>query len=287
MGVEAHSGALDGKLTALEARLRGDGGLLVAFSGGVDSSLLLAAVVRARGTGSVLAATVASPFQPSDELELAREAAAALGVQHRVLALDPLSDLALRSNPPDRCYLCKLMIFRAMLDLARAEGLAVVVEGSNADDQRDFRPGRRALRELGVRSPLREVGLGKPEIRELARSLGLASWNRPALACLASRIPYGQELTEERLRRVDRAERFLRSLGLDLVRVRDHGVLARVEVEPSGLARLVEPEARAAVVTELKRLGYQYVTLDLEGYRTGAMNEVIDPAVRQQIEEGQ
>jgi uncharacterized protein len=275
---------LEGTLEALEARLRGAGGLLVAFSGGVDSSLVLASALRARGADAVAAATVTSPFHPSSELELARRTAEVLGARHLVLELDPLSDPGLRANPPDRCYLCKRMIFGAMLDLARTEGLEAVVDGSNADDQLDFRPGHRALRELGVRSPLCEAGFHKDEVRELAHALGLSSWDRPAQACLASRIPYGRELTEAGLRRVDLAEQLLHTLGLELVRVRDHGDLARVEVESVGFARLFEPAARAAVVTGLGRLGYRYVTLDLEGYRTGSMNEALDPELQQKIE---
>jgi uncharacterized protein len=263
--------------------LRGPGGLLVAFSGGVDSSLVLASALRARGADAVVAVTVTSPFHPASELELARRTAAILGARHVVLELDPLSDPELRANPPDRCYRCKRMVFMAMRDLARDEGLDSLVDGSNADDDGDYRPGRRALEELGVRSPLREAGLGKPEIRELARALGIPAWDRPAQACLASRIPYGTELTTDVLRRVERAEQLVLALGLRTVRVRDHGDVARIEVDPDALACVVEPAARASVVAELKHLGYRYVTLDLEGYRTGSMNEVLGHPAASQI----
>jgi uncharacterized protein len=272
------------RLASLEGRLIGTGGLLVAFSGGVDSSLLLAAALSVRGPESVLAATVASPLQPEGEVEAAVELARSLGVRHLVLELDPLSDPELSANPPERCYLCKRKIFRSLLELARAEGIEAVVEGSNADDQDDFRPGRRALRELGVRSPLREAGLTKAEIREISHALGLATWDRPALACLASRVPYGQRLTAEVLGRVDRSEAVVRGLGISQVRVRDHGDLARIEVPPDELPRLLDPATRVALIDALRHAGYRYVALDLQGYRTGAMNETLSEELKSAIE---
>jgi uncharacterized protein len=170
---------------------------------------------------------------------------------------------------------CKGTLFRALLALATREGLPVVVEGSNADDARDYRPGMKAARDLGVRAPLMEAGLTKPEIRELARGLGLPVWDKPSLACLASRIPYGVPITEEKLARIDRAEEALRGLGLQQVRVRDHGDVARIEVEPASLPRLLDGELRRTAVAAVKGAGYRYVSLDLEGYRTGSMNEVL------------
>lgn len=271
----------------LERALAGSGGLLVAFSGGVDSSLLLALALRARGPEAVLAVTASTGMLLEGEVEEARRLAAELGARHRVIELDPLSDPALRANPPERCYLCKRQIFGAMLELARSQGLDRVIEGTNAGDAGDFRPGRRALSELGIRSPLREAGLTKGEIRELSRDLGLPTWDRPALACLASRVPYGEELTPARLRRIGRAEDAVRALGFGHVRVRDHGDLARIEVAAEDIPRLVEPATRARVTEGLRRAGYRYLTVDLEGYRTGAMNETLPEELMREIERGE
>jgi len=266
--------ATDEKILALEARLRPMGGLLVALSGGVDSSLLLAAAARV-GASPLLAVTVSSAMQPDGEVAAAREVAESLGVAHRVAELDPLADPAVADNGPDRCYHCKRRILAELLAIAEDEGGLSVVEGSNLDDGGDYRPGRRAVAELGVASPLAEAGLGKADIRRIARDLGLAAADRPSAACLASRVPYGTPLDEARLRRVDRAEAAARSIIGGQLRVRDHFPLARVEVEPERIPRAAEPESRARLVAELKAAGYAYVTLDLIGYRTGAMNEVL------------
>ncbi len=274
------------KLAEVEERLAEAPGLLVAFSGGVDSSLLLAVAARVAPPERLLAVTVHSALQPADEVDTARRVAQGLGVELEVLELDPLRDEKLRTNPPERCYLCKRLIFEAILSLAEERGLDVVVEGSNADDDDDFRPGRRALAELGIRSPLRETGLIKTEIRALARSLDVPTWDRPSLACMASRIPYGQELTEERLRRVDDAETLIRSLGVSQVRVRDHGENARIEVPVEMFSLLLDSTVRASVVEGLRGVGYRYVSLDLQGYRTGAMNEVLSRERKREIEEG-
>lgn len=260
-------------LAALEAGLAPRRGLVVALSGGVDSSLLLAAAARA-GVRPLLAVTVASPLVPSGEVERAREVAAALDVDHRVLELDPLAIAEVRANPKDRCAHCKRAILSALFDVAREEGLEAVAEGSNRDDEAAYRPGRRAVRELGVLSPLAEAGLGKADVRALAAELGLPSATAPSMPCLATRIPYGEPLELERLCRIDRAEAAARRLVAGSLRVRDHGTVARLEVEPAEVERLGrDAGARAALVAALKAAGYLYVALDLEGYRSGAMDE--------------
>jgi len=264
------------KYLALVERLRSLRGALVAFSGGVDSSLLLLAARDAIGSRAV-AVTARSPSLPARESGEAQRLAVELSVRHLCIDTGEVDDPEYQKNPPDRCYLCKRTIFGRLKELAAREGLEHVLEGSNADDAKDLRPGARAVKELGLLAPLGEVGLTKAEVRELARDLGLPVWNKPSLACLASRVPYGSPITPERLRRIDRAEEAIRSLGLGQVRVRDHGEVARVEVEPGSLAALIEPERRRAVVAALKAAGYVYVALDLEGYRTGAMNEALPP----------
>jgi uncharacterized protein len=180
-------------------------------------------------------------------------------------------------NPPDRCYLCKRHLFSKIAGIARRERLSCVMEASNADDVGDYRPGMRAVRELGIMSPLLDAGLTKPEIRELLHGRGVPGWDRPSMACLASRIPYGEAITEEKLRRIDAAEDLLRSLGFARCRVRHHEGLARIEVEPEMIARLLEPEVREKVAGRLEELGFTWTTVDLEGYRTGSLNEGIDP----------
>jgi uncharacterized protein len=248
--------------------------VIVAFSGGVDSTFLLAAARGALGS-DVIAVTGRSASIPTRELEEAGTLAERLGVRHLVVDTGELLDPKYRANGPDRCYHCKLDLFTRLRDVARTEGFPYIIEGSNADDRNDRRPGRSAVAELGVISPLDRVGLTKQEIRALSRARDLPTWCKPAQACLASRIPYGEEIDVERLRRIERAEEVVRRQSIGQVRVRDHGETARIEVAPADLARLVEPSMREATVTALKQLGYRYVTLDMQGYRQGAMNEVL------------
>jgi len=270
---------MDEKYQRLLSELRALDGVVVAFSGGVDSTFLLAAASRALGE-RVLAVTGESASVPERELAEAVELAARIGARHRVVPTRELDDPGYRPNPPDRCYHCKRLLFGQLREVADLEGLAVVVEGSNADDCGDYRPGSLAATEIGVRSPLAEVGLTKQEIRELSRELGLPTWDKPAMACLASRIPYGDEITVERLGRVERAEGALRDLGIRQLRVRDHGDVARIEVPVEELSSLMDSRKRREVVEAVRRAGYRYVALDLEGYRTGAMNESLGAAIR-------
>ena len=263
------------KYAALVERLAGMDGVLVAFSGGVDSTFLLSAALDALGD-RVLAVTARSPSVPRRELREAVDLADRLGARHRIVETDEFADPTFRSNPPDRCYHCKRELFGTLIELARAEGLQHVIEGSNLDDADDYRPGSRAIVELGVLSPMTEVGLDKAEIRALSRDKGLPTWSKPAMACLASRVPYGEELSEERMQRIERAEEALFDLGYRQLRVRDHGTVARIELEPAAIEDLARPDNRDAIVTALKEAGYLYVALDLVGYRTGSMNEDLE-----------
>jgi len=263
---------MDPKLERLREILGDMASVIVAYSGGADSAFLADVAYEVLGP-QMLAVTAVSASLAPDERRAAAELAAARGWRHREIQTNELARDEYTRNEPDRCYHCKTELF-AVLDTLTGEEAAVVV-GTNLDDDSDFRPGRRAAAERGVRAPLLEAGLSKDEIRALSRERGLATWNKPASACLASRIAYGVEVTAERLDRVARAEAFLRELGLSQLRLRDHGDLARIEVDAAAIELLATEGTRQRVAAFLRELGFAYVTLDLEGFRSGSMNTVL------------
>jgi uncharacterized protein len=258
------------KARALTENLRNLGSVLVALSGGVDSGVLLAAAGEA--CRRVLAVTASSPVHHRREVEEARRVAQAVGCEHRTLRTRQLGNPDFTRNPLERCYYCRRDLFARLKRIAEDEGLKAVVEGSNVDDLSDFRPGEKALLELGILSPLRQADLGKAEIRSLAEWVGLPNAARPASACLATRFPYGIEITTEALGQVERLEERLLDMGFSQVRARFHGDLVRLEIEPESIGRLSDPALRDSIVQAAKREGFRYVALDLQGYRRGSLN---------------
>jgi uncharacterized protein len=268
---------LRAKEDALLARLRDAGRVMVAFSGGVDSSYLAWAAHRALGADS-LAVTAVSPSYPASHRDMAEEIVERFGLPHRFIETNEMARDAYRANASDRCYHCKSELFETMDRLVDELGFDHVSYGVNTDDTGDFRPGHRAADEHAVLSPLLDVSLSKQEIRDLSRAAGLPTADLPASACLSSRLPYGTEVTVERLGQVEQGEEALRGLGFEQVRLRHHGELARVEIDPAELPRALDPAMTARIVAVIKPLGFRYVSLDLEGYRTGSLNEVLQIA---------
>ena len=266
---------MEEKLASLKRILSNMGIVLVAFSGEVDSTFLL------KVTPDVLkdkaaAATASSESYPVSELETAKEIARKLGVKHLIIETEELSNQNFAKNSPQRCYFCKTELFSRLNEIAKEQGLNYVADASNYDDLADFRPGMQAAQKLGIKSPLKETRFTKAEIRSFSHKMNLPTWNKPSLACLASRIPYGTRITREKLKRIDEGERFLKGLGIRQLRIRDHDGIARIEVPREEMSLFWQGNMVRLIIDKLKRLGYTYVTLDLEGYRPGSMNEVLE-----------
>ena len=263
---------LSSKLGSLEKILRDMQSVLIAYSGGTDSTFLLKIAATVLGDKAI-AATASSETYTPQELRDAKKNAEAIGAQHIIVYTDELNDQNFASNPPERCYYCKKELFTKLTGLLKRRGLESIVDGSTCDDERDFRPGMKAVAEFGVRSPLREAGFTKDDIRRLSKEMNLPTWDKPPLPCLSTRFPYGTQITKEKLLRVGRAEEFLTGFGIRQLRVRDHGGIARIEVLRADMPIFLDEEISNLIVEKLKTLGYAYVALDIQGYRMGSMNE--------------
>lgn len=264
---------LDEKVRALRERLRKMGSAIVAFSAGVDSTFIAKLATEELGARAI-SVTATSPSFPERELKDACELAAELGLNHRVIHSNEMANPNYANNPTSRCYHCKTELYGLLREMARTEGIEHILDGTNADDANDYRPGRKAAKEKAIESPLQELGFSKDDIRAASRAVGLRNSDKPAFSCLASRFPYGQAITVEALKNVERAEDLLRDLGFKNFRVRIHGDIARIEVPPADIARLASVGVRELVAEGLKRSGFRYVALDLMGYRRGSLNEV-------------
>jgi len=273
------------KLAVLKENLIQAGSLAVSFSGGVDSTFLLKVAVDVLGD-QVIAVTAKSSTYPEREFREAEAFARQLGVRHIVIESEELEIEGFSENPVNRCYFCKHELFGKVVEIAKQYGMRTVADGSNVDDIGDYRPGMQAVRELEVISPLKEAGMTKADIRKLSRAMGLPTWDKQAFACLASRFPYGQKITKEKLGMIDKAEQFLLDMGFRQVRVRHHGDLARIEVGSQEIGRFFNEELMGSVYNELKKIGFTYVSLDMKGYRTGSMNETLSLDKDQKITGG-
>jgi uncharacterized protein len=273
-GTAASDDSLDQKSAALFRSLAEFPALIVAYSGGVDSAYLAWAATQMLGPRA-LCITADSPSYPQRHRALALQTAREFGFNHEIIRTDEMARPEYRANPANRCYYCKHELYTHLASIARARGIPVIADGSNADDRGDYRPGRQAAREFGVRSPLDEAELTKAEIRELSRIAGLSTWDEPASACLSSRIPYFSEVTDEKLRMIERAETVLRDLGFRVCRVRHHDDIARLEIARDEMPRALEPAIADSIDRELRAIGYQHVTLDLRGYRLGSLNDAL------------
>jgi len=266
--------SLEEKDAVLDRALRDLPSVVIAYSGGVDSAYLAFAAHRALGPDA-LCVTADSPSYPERHRALALRIAREFGFVHELIQTGEMARPEYRANPANRCYYCKHELYTHLTAIARDRGIPVIADGSNAEDRGDYRPGRQAAREFGVRSPLDDAGLTKDEIRELSRRAGLPTWDEPASACLSSRIPYFSEVTDEKLRMIERAENALRDLGFRVCRVRHHDTIARLEIGRNEMARALEPDVADAIDRELRAIGYAHVTIDVRGYRLGSLNEAL------------